>query len=357
MIGENMKKIGIVTLYGNFNYGNRLQNYAMQEIIRGLGFDVRTVVCERSGIRSRIKPLYNRICSVKKPECKRYVSFSRFNRKYITEDRIYTRDGLIPPSVSDRYDAFAVGSDQVWNPGLRKRERNNFFLRFTSPEKKICIAPSIGVSEIDDEYREEFAGYLKDFAYLSCREADGALALSDLTGKPCEHIVDPTLALDKDRWRELPCSVSLPEKYIFMLFLGSVDKELRKSVEEYAKKENARIVELSSKADSYYSVPPSDFIHLIDNAHLVVTDSFHAAAFSVNLNTPFYVLSRHQNDGVSNRMTSRIASLVSLFSLESRYVEGKLSDIDTQCDFSKANEILPRERERFLSYVKKVLNV
>ena len=37
-------KVGIVTLYGDFNYGNRLQNYALSTVLRGMGNDVVTLV-------------------------------------------------------------------------------------------------------------------------------------------------------------------------------------------------------------------------------------------------------------------------------------------------------------------------
>ena len=36
-------KAGIVSLYGTFNYGNRLQSYASQEILRELGFDTEVI--------------------------------------------------------------------------------------------------------------------------------------------------------------------------------------------------------------------------------------------------------------------------------------------------------------------------
>ena len=37
-----MKKVAIVTIYDNNNYGNRLQNYATQEVMRKLNFDATT---------------------------------------------------------------------------------------------------------------------------------------------------------------------------------------------------------------------------------------------------------------------------------------------------------------------------
>ena len=38
-----MQKVGIVTLYGNSNFGNKLQNYAIQKKVSSLGFDVVTL--------------------------------------------------------------------------------------------------------------------------------------------------------------------------------------------------------------------------------------------------------------------------------------------------------------------------
>ncbi|NLM25557.1 MAG: hypothetical protein GX208_05520 [Firmicutes bacterium] len=38
-----MKKIGIITICDYTNYGNRLQNYAVQEVLRTFGYEVETV--------------------------------------------------------------------------------------------------------------------------------------------------------------------------------------------------------------------------------------------------------------------------------------------------------------------------
>ena len=35
-----MKKVGIITIYDENNYGNRLQNYAVQTILEKMGFEV-----------------------------------------------------------------------------------------------------------------------------------------------------------------------------------------------------------------------------------------------------------------------------------------------------------------------------
>ena len=39
-----MKKAAIVSLYGNNNYGNKLQNYAVQEVIKRYGYEVENII-------------------------------------------------------------------------------------------------------------------------------------------------------------------------------------------------------------------------------------------------------------------------------------------------------------------------
>jgi hypothetical protein len=39
-----MKKVGIITLTKNANYGNVLQNIAMQKIVNELGFEAETIL-------------------------------------------------------------------------------------------------------------------------------------------------------------------------------------------------------------------------------------------------------------------------------------------------------------------------
>ena len=41
------KKVGIVTLYGNLNFGNKLQNFAVQELFHEKGFLVETIICKK----------------------------------------------------------------------------------------------------------------------------------------------------------------------------------------------------------------------------------------------------------------------------------------------------------------------
>ena len=48
-----MKKIAILTLNGQYNYGNRLQNYATQEVLKSLGFSVETIITDNKIVRAK----------------------------------------------------------------------------------------------------------------------------------------------------------------------------------------------------------------------------------------------------------------------------------------------------------------
>lgn len=64
------KKVAIVTLTGYFNYGNRLQNYALQASIEKLGFEVDTIVNTKTTQKSQ-----EHLSSAKRNLFRRTLSF------------------------------------------------------------------------------------------------------------------------------------------------------------------------------------------------------------------------------------------------------------------------------------------
>ena len=55
------KILGIITLIGYYNYGNRLQNYAVQEVLHSLGCNCETIINLPTNIilQNRIKKVLN----------------------------------------------------------------------------------------------------------------------------------------------------------------------------------------------------------------------------------------------------------------------------------------------------------
>ena len=73
---------------------------------------------------------------------------------------------IIGQKLSEKYDYFIAGSDQVWNPYLEYCTEANF-LTFAESLQKIAISPSIAIEEIPERNKEDFSKWIRDFRLLS----------------------------------------------------------------------------------------------------------------------------------------------------------------------------------------------
>lgn len=375
-----MSKVGIITLNGYKNYGNRLQNYALQEVIKYLEFSVDTIIvdireCDKftdtnysinklkkittiDGIKKVIPKVYYTLQNKKNKNniIRRTANFKKFTEDYIYESNYSISEKRLPNNIIDKYDFFVVGSDQVWNPHYIASS-SIYFLTFAPREKRIAYAPSFGVSEIPFEDKENYKKWLSEMSFLSVREQAGADIVKKLTGRDAPVLVDPTLMLTKEKWLSIAKEASNKPKqnYLLTYFLGKIPKNTHKMIESIAKKNNLQIVNLADMKDRQaYITGPSEFIDYINSASLLCTDSFHGCIFSILMETPFIVFDRVGTQS----MYSRIDTLLSKFKLESRKVMN-IRDEDQvfNVDFSHVPPILERERKKSLDYLKEALNV
>ncbi|WP_304153742.1 polysaccharide pyruvyl transferase family protein [Megamonas hypermegale] len=363
-------KIGIITINDNNNYGNRLQNYALQEWLHcKLKIDeVNTIwydpqytyvskfnlftwktwikyILNLGGVRSYLKDCYY-LDNI------RMYNIGKFSRK------IHTKFDL---KILDKdYDYFIVGSDQVWNPKFWATEEYGQirFLRFVPKEKRIAYAASIAIPSISKDKEQFFKDSLNEMKAISMREKAGAELVKKLTGRDVPVVVDPTILLSKEEWQkiELVPEWYYGEKYILTYFLGNPSP----IIENLAKKNNWKIFNLMDKSNlDLYASRVEEFVYLIEHAELVATDSFHACVFSILMNTPFLVINRQQK-GVAD-MTSRLDTLLDLFGYQNRYIiDGKCDLSDDEIlymDFSNVKAIQEREVARSTAYMKKALNI
>lgn len=379
-----MKKVAILTLNGYFNYGNRLQNYALQEVLKNLGFNVETVIndtdfsnkevdepkktqkfkrIKEHSVKDLYKILYQKIeNNLSKNYREKLIQqrteiFKQFSKRYISETDYSISEDNIPNDISEKYDFFVTGSDQVWNPNYRKGSSIDF-LTFAPPEKRISYAASFGVSEIPQEYVESYRLWLSEMAHISVREEAGAQIVKDLTNRDATVLVDPTMLLTKEKWLSISrVSSNKPvKKYLLTYFLGEIPKERIKFLKSIAKKNDLEIVHLAQIKDKIpFLSGPSEFIDYINSASVFCTDSFHGAVFSILLNTPFIVFNR---EGKSPSMNSRIETLLNKFKLESRHASNIQSNFQIfDVDYSHTVPILENEREKALTYLEKALKI
>lgn len=372
-----MNKIAILTLNGYFNYGNRLQNYALQETLKSLGFDVETIINGNKPNRDKKVTFLQRINNIKgkspeeiykrinfdlwkiihkeenkQSEIERTEIFKKFTLDYIKETN-YT----ISEELSDGYDYFVAGSDQVWNPSYIHGS-SIYFLTFADKEKRIAFSPSFGVSEIKPEYIERYKKWISGMHRLSVREDDGAKIIKELTGIDAPILVDPTLLLTREEWISISKEAkNKPKgKYLLTYFLGGIPNKYKREIKNIARKNNLEVINLGDiREKETYRTGPSEFIDYINSCSVFCTDSFHGAVFSILMEKPFIVYERM---GSALSMFSRINTLLNKFDLNSR----KASNVHTSkdvfsIDYSHVPSILEMERNKALNYLKEALNV
>ncbi len=356
-------RVGIVSLYGTFNYGNRLQSYAAQEVLRALGCETEVVYIQstKAYFREVAKKIYfskllRKIIRPRFTDIQKYNrqrSFEKFNSKYIT-----TRRYSSVHSIQDE-DFFVLGSDQVWNPKRYDAVKKQlFFLTFTESYKKVCFSPSFGLSQLPEEWKPYFHEQLMTFPRISVREKSGAKIVKELTGKDAEVLIDPTLMLDVDKWREVekkPEGFNTEANYILNYFLGKVPEKACQNSADIGKAIDANVYDLlDPKSNSLYCSGPSEFLYLIDHASLIQTDSFHASVFSFMFGKPFLLYAREGKDA---DMFSRIETLFSTLDLERKYVNSGLKNDIFECNYEIGYSRLAEEREKAIRFLKESIGI
>lgn len=356
-----MKKIGVVTIYDSKgNIGNKLQNYAVIKTFNKLGCECTTLATEREVSPKQI------FTSTVRYWLNKYVlhksSFNPYNysriRNYWAFNKYLNVDYSLVERKNVNFDFYSVGSDQVWNPEFYKydmRRKDYYFLTFAPDEKKIAFSSSFGIDEIPKEWESWFEYNLKTFRALSVREEAGAQLVFDLIGKRPEVLVDPTLMLEKDEWEKVakvPSYIDLKTSYVLTYFLGDVSEEIALKCDEYASMINGKCYRLLDPNSPLSNAGPAEFLTLIKNASLILTDSFHACVFSFIYNKPFIVYSRK---GKNSGMFSRIETFLSKFNLERKFVDSGLDNDIWEHDYSDGYKQLEIERERALNFLKQAI--
>ncbi|MCI8485618.1 MAG: polysaccharide pyruvyl transferase family protein [Clostridia bacterium] len=354
-----MKKVGILTINDNNNYGNRLQNYAISIVLTNLQCKPITIKnCPLINKKDKLYVLrllkfYIERIRNKRNNNMRLSYFEDFNRNIK-----FTKRNITPYSnISYKYDYVIVGSDQVWNPNFN-RFRDVDLLTFANDNQKVAFSASFGVNQLPEHLKDYAKNNLKTFKEISVREDAGKKIVEELTGRlDVEVLVDPTMLLSAEEWNKVskrPQQLK-KEKYILNYFLGEIKEEWKLQIDRIAKENNCQIINILDKQSLFYKTGPSEFLYLEKNAFMVCTDSFHSSVFSIIYNTPFIVFDRHQKGVVS--MNSRIDTLLSKFKLESRRFKGEITTDLLQCDYTEAKKILEKEKEKSINFLKRALEI
>lgn len=354
-------KIGIITPFDNTNFGNRLQNYALQQVLLEYADEVTTLKNKpvlrglkakltRSSFLAESVPV-NRLMGKK-----RKAMLLAFNKKYIrTSGKSYCYEARYSRPI-ENCDYYCAGSDQIWNPELGRAGGFNF-LTFAPPERCFSYAASFGLETIPEKDRAAVKEGLRHLRHISVREEAGGRIVSELTGRAdAQVLIDPAMLLTTQDWDQVITTPRhFPEKpYVLTYFLGGTPSQRKDEIARIAAGKGWQTVDILDPNSPLYNIGPGEFVCLIKHAQFVCTDSFHASVFSFLYGTDLGIFPRN---GKNINMNSRLETLASKFGLEGSMVtdERILPSHFQQCyDYGYA--ILEEERKRSRQYLSQVFS-
>ena len=209
-----MKKIGILTFHCAHNYGAVLQCYALQETLKKMGHDVEVIDYRPQYLLSpyavfninRIKsnnPLKIIKRSIRETillgvRLKRYYTFYQF-----IKNKLSLSSRITKYNIPESYDVYIMGSDQIWNPKITEGFDPVYFGNFNfqkGSKKYISYAASMEANELNNQAKNTYKKFLKNFDSISVRENQLAELLQPLSEKNIETVLDPTLLADNQIW-------------------------------------------------------------------------------------------------------------------------------------------------------------
>ena len=361
--GKNMskaKKIGILTYHRAYNYGAVLQTYALQSAIQKLDYNVEIIdyrcdYSENIGSEKSIKNIIKFILSGHRinQTKKKFIKF-RNDKLNLSNDN-FNRDNI--EKVADSYEVYIVGSDQVWNYQGSNFDKT-YFLDFVKQNmKKKSYAASFGISGIPPKYEKEYIRLLNEFNDISVREKQGVNIINNLLGKDCKLVLDPTLLLSKNEWKEKASITNriIKEKYLLIYSFGMTDS-IYSTAKKIAKERNLKIIMISNSLRYYKNITkfkgcgPLEFLNLFYYADFIITNSFHGTAFSINFKKEFFV---ETSQGQAVSVNSRIKCFLELLSVEKRDLQYANETIPV--NYNKINQKLIELRKESMKYLKMII--
>lgn len=347
-----MIKIAILTNLDTTNYGNRLQNYAAQMVYNSLGVEAETLkLANQSSVRKiyrLFRDTWQKIIRSRRGVCLQFSKYIRWSKYSVATNKERA-------NINKYYNYISAGSDQIWNVLWTKDD--TYFLPFIDSLKRISYAASFGITEIPIDKQKMVKDNLLSFKAISVREDAGAKIVKDLTGCNAKVLIDPTLMLDKKDWTKIerrPRGVDLTKPYILTYFLENRTDRIKKDIDSIAEKNSLQIFNLLDKSNkSLYATGPSEFIYLIHQAKLIMTDSFHACVFSFLFEKPFLLYNRVG----SCDMMSRLDTLFNKLDLKRKYVDSGLPNEIFECDYSVGYSNLQIERAKARNFLKQALDI
>lgn len=367
-------RVGILTLRFHSNFGFIMQAYAMQKVLKEMGHDpyhYYTRVEQASFLNRFKQTVKNGIDILVKgkrtplfyywPSNKDFEIIDQYTNEFIKENIQLTPYFKNIKELSEydtsNFDAFIVGSDQVWRKRFSLNISTYFFDYVPNGKLIMSYAASFGIPQLDftDQEKKVCKELLSKFKIVTVRERDAVDICKKEFGVDAKCVLDPTLLVKKEVYSHLADRGAIlndGKPYIFAYILEYNDS-INQFINEVSEKYNLPVINLlpenysfssRSNLNSLVYPPIYDILRGFRDAEFVITDSFHGTAFSIILNKVFssYI---HPHRG-----SSRITSILSLLDLKDRLENMVFSG--GAIDYLRVNKILETKRAESIEVLK-----
>lgn len=355
-------KTAIITYTDSKNPGAQLQSYALQTAVEKITGDVCQQIDHRHfdvkilfrpySVGSLANLAYNMLTYAPRKKCvDRYLDY-RIRYLHLTE-KCYTNEDRI--KLNKQFDAFITGSDQVWN--CQKGLYKPFFLDFVEDNvKKFSYAASMGKATVKPEYQDEFKHLIERLDSVSVREEQIKRLLTEEFGIASSVVCDPVFLLKQEEWKRIIQDVKevVGYKYIFV-FTTEMTDDFKRTLQAIKKAARLKIVAMrwipGITDKVLLDIGPLQFLKCISGSELVVTNSFHATAFSILFEKNFYsVLHRTRGE--------RLINLLGKLNLSERIVNSSTSldaTVLNNIHYENVSEYVENLRNEGKTYLKNAL--
>ena len=367
-------KIGIITFWkSKDNYGQILQSFALQQYLLNYGhepFLIRYQDNPKEEASFKISRFF--VYLLKIPTyLKWYIQQKMYTRKirqyentvaqtdrhfddFMKANIAHTQDVYTEQLLAQKApeaDAYICGSDQIWAGDWA------YYLNFASDDKpKIAYAPSLGgITTFNPDYEHIMTGLLKRFSFIGMREDSGVEVCRRLGRKDATKVVDPTLLLTRANYDKIRINTkeASTHAYILLYILGNPMACKLEDIYLYAQKRSLEVkyVASSGQADKYehYFPQVGEWIDLIANAEMVITNSFHGTVFALLYEKNFITIPLNQG---YERMNTRVIELLKATNLSDHLYGGNFDIMPKDADFSCFRNYRAAEEMKSESYIK-----
>lgn len=330
---SRLTKVAIITYTRAINYGSALQAYALNKFLNINGYEAKTIdyttVAQQNLYRifepcSGLLPIARNIHSLMtyRKILTHKHRFEKFIEEHIPTTGKITTD-LQLEDLNNQFDYFICGSDQIWNVDCDDYDAN-YMLDFVL-DKASCIAyaPSLGAGAGKKKTFEAISKYASHFKAISSRETNSAEMIHKASSQEVTTVCDPVFLLSAEEWSKISVPRLIGKDYILGYFIGDV-AGLRDFAAQTSKSLGMPLVviyknlrDLRYPFTNMYDAGPQEFVSLVKDAKMVITNSFHAVSFSLIFKKNFWVFENNA------RTDSRISGILKTVGLTDRILSNQ----------------------------------